>query len=265
MHLDILNKVTPTAKLKKKISHRGNARGRGFFLASSHSAFDKIARQAIDHAGWVAAMAALIVAPHANATTNASRVQILDAQIDDAKHAATEAEKAAKTICYNSGYAMTQRDLQGLPNNAGEQIKKCTDAMQATNDASGFVGLLYEQRSHLTGQPIPSAYACSGKPSLGVPHPDAKGHYTVCPKDPDDHSHKFWIVTQVRMQAGSAKETWSDGGLISMRRYSSESECRMGITKYEDYPSKVPYNLKDGVMVGDVCVEVFIPDVRELR
>ena len=38
-----------------------------------------------------------------------------------------------------------------------------------------------------------------------------------------------------------------------MRRYSSESECRMGIAKYEDYPSKVPYNLKDGVMVGDVC------------
>lgn len=50
-----------------------------------------------------------------------------------------------------------------------------------------------------------------------------------------------------------------------MRRYSSEFECRMGIAKYEDYPSKVPCNLKDGVMVGDVCVEVFISDVRELR
>jgi hypothetical protein len=110
-----------------------------------------------------------------------------------------------------------------------------------------------------------SKYACSGKPDLGAPHPDAKGHYTVCPKDPDDHSYKFWIITQVRMQAGNAKETWSDGELISMRRYSSESECRMGIAKYEDYPSKIPYNLKDGVMVGDVCVEVFIPDVRELR
>ena len=29
-------------------------------------------------------------------------------------------------------------------------------------------------------------------------------------------------------------------------------------------PVKVPYNLKNGVMVGDVCVEVFIPDLREL-
>jgi hypothetical protein len=212
----------------------------------------------------VAAMAALIVAPLANATTDASRVQILDAQIADAKQAATAAKKVAETICYNAGYAMSQRD-QGLPNYAGAQFKKCTDAMQASNDASGFVGLLYEQRSHLTGQPIPNGYACSGKPSLGVPHPDAKGHYTVCPKDPDDHSYKFWIITQVRMQAGSAKETWSDGGLISMRRYSSESECRMGIAQYEDYPSKVPYNLKDDVMLGDVCVEVSIPDVRELQ
>jgi hypothetical protein len=66
------------------------------------------------------------------------------------------------------------------------------------------------------------------------------------------------------MQAGSAKETWSDGGLISMRQYSSESECKAGIAKYEDYPSKVPYILKDGVILGDVCVKVFIPDVREL-
>jgi hypothetical protein len=209
-------------------------------------------------------MATLIVGPHANATADESRVQILDAQIADAKHAVTAARKAAETICYNAGIAMSQR-TQGLPNNAGEQFKKCTDAWQASSDASGFVGFLYEQRSHLTGQPIPIEYACSGKPSLGVPHPDAEGHYTVCPKDPDDHSYTFWIITQVRMQAGSAKETWSDGGLISMRRYSSESECRMGIAKYEDYPSKVPYNLKDGVMVGDVCVKVFILDVRELR
>jgi hypothetical protein len=67
------------------------------------------------------------------------------------------------------------------------------------------------------------------------------------------------------MQAGSAKETWSDRGLISIRRYSSEAESRMGIAKYEDYPSKVSYNLKDGVMLGDVCVEVLIPDVRELQ
>jgi hypothetical protein len=211
----------------------------------------------------VAAMAALIVAHHANATTDASRMQLLDEQIGDAKHAATAAKKAADTICYNAGNEMGQRDL-GLPNKASEQFKKCTDAMQASNDASGFVGYLYEQRSHLTGEPMPSEYACSGKPSLGAPHPDGKGHYTVCPKDPDDHSYKFWIITQVRMQAGSAKETWSDGGLISMRRYSSESECRMGIGNYENYPSKIPYNLKDGVIVGDVCVEVFIPDVREL-
>jgi hypothetical protein len=213
----------------------------------------------------LAAMAALIVAPHANAqTTDASRVQTLDARIADAKNAATAASKARETICKNAGYAMGQRD-QGLPNNAGDQFKQCMDALQATNDASGFVGYLYEQRSHLTGQPMPSEYACNAKPSLGAPHPDAEGHYTVCPKDPDDHSYKYWIITQVHMQAGSAKETWSDGGLISMRHYSSESECRMGIAKYEDYPSKVPYNLKDGVMVGDVCVEVLIPDVRELQ
>jgi hypothetical protein len=158
----------------------------------------------------------------------------LDAQIADAKHAATAASKAAETICYNAGYAMSQRD-QGLPNNAGEQSKKCTDAMQASNDASGFVGYLYERRSHLTGQPMPSEYACSGKSSLGAPHPDDKGHYTICPKDPDDHSYKFWIITQARMQVGSTKETWSDGGLISMRHYSSESECRMGIAKYASW------------------------------
>jgi hypothetical protein len=211
----------------------------------------------------LAAVAALIVAPHANATTDTSRVQILDTQIADAKHAATTAGNATKTICKNAGYAMGQRDL-GLSNNAGEQFKECTDAMQISNDAIGLVGYLYEQRSHLTGQPMPSEYACSGKASLGAPHPDAKGHYTMCPKDPDDHSYKFWIITQIRMQAGSAKETWSAGGFISIRRYSSESECRMGIAEYEDYPSKVPYNLKDGVVVGDVCVEILIPDVREL-
>jgi hypothetical protein len=212
----------------------------------------------------VAAMAALSFAPDANAATDASSVQVLDARIADAKHAATAAREAADTICGNAGYAMGQRD-QGLPNNAGKQFKQCMDAWQASNDAIGFVGYLYEQRSHLTGHPMPSEYACSGKASLGAPHPDAKGHYTVCPKDPDDHSYKFWIITQVRMQVGSAKETWSDAGIISMRRYSSESECRTGVAKYEDYPSKVPYTLKDGVMVGDVCVEVIIPDVRELQ
>jgi hypothetical protein len=209
----------------------------------------------------VAAMAALIVTPHANAATDASRVQILDAQIADAEHAAAAAKKAAGTICYNAGYAMGQRE-QGQ---GGEEFRKCMDAITAMNDASGLVGYLYEQRSHLTGQPMPSGYACSGKPSLGAPHPDAKRHYTVCPKDPDDYSYKFWIITQVRMQAGNAKETWSDGGLISARRYTSESECRMGIAKYEEYPSKVPDYLKDGVMVGDVCVEVIIPDVRALQ
>ena len=210
----------------------------------------------------VAAMAALIVAPHANAT-DASRVQKLEAQIADAKRAETAAKEAAETICYNAGQAMGQRD-QGLPNNASE-LKKCTGATRANNDAIGLIGYLYEQRSQLIGEPMPREWACSGKPELGAPHPDAKGHYTVCPKNPDDHSYTFWIITQVRMQAGSAKETWSDGGFISVRRYSSESECRMGIAKYEDYPSKVPYNLKDGVMVGDVCVQVVILDVRELR
>jgi hypothetical protein len=113
----------------------------------------------------ITAMAALIVAPHANATDE-SPVQILDARIADAEHAATAALKAADTICENAGYAMT---------------KQCSDAIGASNDASGFVGYLYEQRSHLTGQPMPSEYACSGKPSLGAPHPDAEGHYSVCP------------------------------------------------------------------------------------
>lgn len=135
----------------------------------------------------VAAMAALIFAPHTNAATVASSVQTLDAQIADAKHAATVARKAADTICGTAGYAMGQRD-HGLPNNAGKQFKQCSDASQASNDAIGFLGYLYEQRAHLTGQPMPNEYACSGKARLGAPHPDAKGHYTVCPKDPDDHS-----------------------------------------------------------------------------
>jgi len=211
----------------------------------------------------VASMAALIVAPHANAT-DASRLQALDAKIADAQLAREASQKGSETICSNAGKEVARRD-QGLPNNAGEQFKKCMDAMQANNDAIGLIGYLYEQRSQLIGEPMPREWACSGKPELGAPHPDAKGHYTVCPKNPDDHSYTFWIITQVRMQAGSAKETWSDGGFISVRRYSSESECRMGIAKYEDYPSKVPYNLKDGVMVGDVCVQVVILDVRELR
>ncbi|MGB6940580.1 MAG: hypothetical protein WBE14_28765 [Xanthobacteraceae bacterium] len=107
----------------------------------------------------------------------------LDARIADAKLAATAASNAIGTICENAGHAMGQR-AQGLPNNASEQFKKCMDATRASSDASGFVGYLYEQRSHLTGQPMPSGYACSGKPSLGAPHPDAEGHYTVCPKDP---------------------------------------------------------------------------------
>jgi hypothetical protein len=204
----------------------------------------------------VAAMAALILPPHAKAANDTNRVQKLDAQIEDAKRAAKDAQKAAETICYNAGNAIAQGDQQG-------QMKKCTDASLASSDASGFVGFLHEQRSHLTGQPMPREYACHSNPSFGAPHPDAEGHYTVCPRDPDDHSLKFWIITQVHIQAGSAKETWSDGGLISLRRYSSEAECRAGIAKYEDYPSKVPYNLRDGVMVGDVCVQVFIPDVRE--
>lgn len=211
----------------------------------------------------VAAMATLFLAAHAIAATDVGSLQALDARIAGAKQTETAANKAANTICGNAGYTMGQRDL-GLPNNAHGQFTQCMDAMQASNDAIGFVGYLYEQRSRLTGQPMPGWYACGGKPNLGAPHPDAKGHYTVCPKNPDDHSYKFWIITQVRMQVGSAKETWSDGGFISMRRYNSEFECRAGIAKYEDYPSKVPYTVKDGVMVGDVCVEVFIPDVREL-
>ncbi len=212
----------------------------------------------------VVLLASLMLAPLVNAAVDVGAVGTLDARIADAKSAATAVRKAADTICQNAGYASGQRE-QGLPSNASEQLKQCSDAMQASGDAIGFIGLLYEQRAHLTGQTMPGEYACNGKSSLGAPHPDAKGHYTVCPPDPDDHSYKFWIITQVRMQVGSARETWSDGGLISMGHYRSESECRSAVAKYEDYPSKVPYALKNGVTVGDVCVEVFIPDVRELQ
>jgi len=211
----------------------------------------------------VVAGAGLILTPFTIGAADASGVQALDARIADARHAATAAGKAAATICGNAGYAMGQRD-QELPNNAGKQLKDCRDAIQANNDAIGLVGYLFEQRSHLTGREMPNEYACNGKVSLGAPQPDINGHYTVCPKDPDDHSYKYWFITQVRMQVGNAKETWSDGGVISMRRYGSEAECRKGVAKYEDFPSKVPFELRDGVLVGDVCVEVFIPDVREL-
>lgn len=212
----------------------------------------------------IGAMAAImIVAAHAKAAPGTSSLEIMDVRIADAKAAETSARKAQKTICYNAGFATGQRD-RGLPNNASEQLRQCDEASRASNDAGGLVGDLYEQRSHLTGQPMPREYACRGKPSLGAPQKDRMGNYIVCPKNPDDHSYKFWIITQARMQVGSAKETWSDGGLISIRRYTSESECRSGIAKYEDYPSKIPYSVKNGVIVGDVCVEVLIPDVREL-
>jgi hypothetical protein len=131
----------------------------------------------------VAAMAALIVAPCANAATDESRVQALDAQIAEARQAATAAQKAAETICHDAGHEMGQR-AQGLPNNAGEQFSKCMNAMQSSNDAIGLVGFLHEQRSRLTGQPMSGEYACGGKPSLGAPHPNAEGHYRVCPTDP---------------------------------------------------------------------------------
>lgn len=70
---------------------------------------------------------------------------------------------AAETICHYAVQASGQRDL-GLPANAGEQLKQCGDAMQASGDAIGF---LYEQRSHLTGEPVSAEYACGGRPSLG--------------------------------------------------------------------------------------------------
>jgi hypothetical protein len=184
----------------------------------------------------IALMATLTLAPLVNAAAAVSSVEVLDARIADAEHAATTAQKAADTICHNAGFANGQREL-GLPSNASEQLKQCSEAVQANSDAIGFVGFLYEERSRLTGQSLSARYACSGKPSLGAPHPDAKGHYTVCPNDADNHSYKFWIITQVRMQVGSAKETWSDGGIISMGRYKGETECRAAIAKYEDYPS----------------------------
>jgi hypothetical protein len=211
----------------------------------------------------VAAMSALILAAHANAATGASQLQVLDVRIADAKQAATAANKAAHVICGDAGFAMDQHTL-GTPNSSHKQFRQCIDAMEAANDAIGRIGYLYEERSRLTGKPMPAEYACDGKPSLGAPHPDVKGHYAVCPKDPDDHSYTFWIITQVRMQVGSAQETWSDSGFISLGRYSSEPACRAAIAKYEDYPSKIPYALQNGAVVGDVCVEVVIPDVRKL-
>ncbi|MGF6874993.1 hypothetical protein [Paraburkholderia sp. MM5477-R1] len=129
----------------------------------------------------VAALAALPLAAYATAAPDASSLQELDARIADAKQAATAAGNAANTICGNAGYAMAQRE-SGLPNNADTQFTQCMDAMQASNDATGFVGSLYEQRSHLTGQPLPKEYACKGEPSLGAPHPDVAGHYTLCRK-----------------------------------------------------------------------------------
>ena len=211
----------------------------------------------------LAVVVALSIALHGNATADTGDVKMLDTRIDDAKRAVRTAEKAANTICENAGYEIGQRS-QGLVNNTSKQFEQCISAMQGTNDAIGLVGYLYEQRSHLTGEPLLGEHACNGKPDLGAPHPDANGHYTVCPNDPDDHSYKFWMITQVRLQVGSAKDTWSDGGFISLHRFDSEAECRMGIAKYEDYPSKLPYTLKDNVVVGDVCVEIIIQDVREL-
>ena len=173
----------------------------------------------------MAVLAILILSRFVSAAAETNPIEVLDARISDARNAGAAASKAADTICHNAGYAMGQREI-GLPSNASEQLKQCSEAMQANSDAIGFIGFLYEQRSHLTGEPLSPGHACGGKPSLGAPHPDAKGHYTVCPKDPDDHSYKFWIITSVRMQAGSAKETWSDGGIISLRRYRSEAECK---------------------------------------
>lgn len=211
----------------------------------------------------VAVVAALLLAAQAHAAAKATSLQGLATRIADAKQAMIAAGKAAKAICDDAGYAMAQRNL-GVPNRAHKEFNQCMNAMQASNDSIGLVGYLYEQRSHLTGQPMPAKWACHGKASLGAPHPDAKGHYTVCPKDPDDHSYTFWMITQAYMHVGSASDTGSDGGFISIRRYKSEAECRAGIAKYEYLPSKVPYILKDGDVIGDVCVEVIIPDIRKL-
>ena len=148
----------------------------------------------------IGAMAAImIVAAHAKAAPGTSSLEIMDVRIADAKAAETSARKAQKTICYNAGFATGQRD-RGLPNNASEHLRQCDEASRASNDAGGLVGDLYEQRSHLTGQPMPREYACRGKPSLGAPQKDRMGNYIVCPKNPDDHSYKFSIITQARMK-----------------------------------------------------------------
>jgi len=210
----------------------------------------------------IAVVAALFLSAQAFAAETA-HLQVLDTRIADAKQAAIAARKAADFICGDAGYEVGQRSL-GLSNRADKEFNQCMDATQASNDAIGLVGYLYEQRSHLTGQPMPSEYACDGNARLGAPHPDAKGHYTVCPKDPDDHSYTFWMITQVYMHVGNAGHSGSDGGLISMRRYTSEAECRAGIAEYEYLPSKIPYMLKDGDVIGDVCVEVILPDIRKL-
>ena len=104
----------------------------------------------------IGAMTALILAAaHAKGATAVNSVEVLDARIADAKVSAKAAQKAADTICRNMGYAIGQREL-GLSSNAHETIGQCTDATRASSDAIGFVGLLYEQRSQLTGQPMPS-------------------------------------------------------------------------------------------------------------
>jgi hypothetical protein len=211
----------------------------------------------------VAAVTALLLSAQVFAATEAAKLQVLDTRIADAKQAAIAARKAADYICSDAGYEVGQRS-QGLPNRAHKEFNQCMGAAQASNDAIGLVGYLYEQRSHLTGRPMPSEYACNGNAQLGAPHPDAKGHYTVCPKDPSDHSYTFWMITQVYMHAGSASHTGSDGGFISIRRYKSEAACRAGIAKYEYLPSKIPYVLNDGEVIGDVCVEVIIPNTRKL-
>jgi hypothetical protein len=60
--------------------------------------------------GWIGIITSLVILPPiagqyaAAQTADASRVQVLDAQIADARHAATAAGKAAETICYNAGY-----------------------------------------------------------------------------------------------------------------------------------------------------------------
>jgi len=105
-------------------------------------------------------------------------------------------QKGADFICSDAGYEVEQRS-PGLRNRADKEFDQCIDAAQASNDAVGLVGYLYEQRSRLTGQPTPSEHACDGNARLGAPHLDAKGHYTVCPQDPDDHSYTLWMITQV--------------------------------------------------------------------